>query len=156
MSEILFHTLILATFGVFYRETYNINLARVTDVIGPAGFPRGILLIGMALTLISLFRTLRKGIARNGGKVEELNLQFLGVLGTVVAFIFLSEVIGFLLAGIILLAVVMLLLGNGINYKTAVVPVIAGTAFTVIFGQLLSVPLPRGMGIIRELSFLIY
>ncbi len=161
MGEIIFHIGLLGALGLLFSETLKINIERVTDAVGPAGFPRGIILLAAVLTAFSLFRVFKTYLVnRNNGKasigVEELNTKFLGVLGSVILFIFLNSVLGFLLSSLILIASLMRLLGNREKLKILIVTLCAAALFTVLFGRVLSVPLPRGMGIIRDFSYLVY
>jgi putative tricarboxylic transport membrane protein len=162
MGEIVFHIALLAVLGFFYNDVLSIDTTRVTDVVGAAGFPKAIIVLAFILTAFSMytaFRSYSKQHALGQTKklhIEEFNIQFLGVIASIVGFIFASDVIGYLLASIILVAILMALLGQRKPVK--IVTISLGTAFifTMVFGKLLHVPLPRGMGFIQELSFLIY
>lgn len=158
MGEIVFHIALLAVLGVFYNQTLSIDTTRVTDVVGAAGFPKAIIILAFILTGISLYKAFRhySDTTRKQHKIEELNIQFIGVLVAVVTFIFATDVIGFVLASIVLSAVIMLLLGLKKISKVAWISVGISSVFTLVFGKILHVPLPRGMGFIQELSFLIY
>lgn len=158
MGEIVFHIALLAVLGVFYNQTLSIDTTRVTDVVGAAGFPKAIIILAFILTGISLYKAFRhySDATRKQHKIEELNIQFIGVLVAVVTFIFATDVIGFVLASIVLSAVIMLLLGLKKISKVAWISVGISSVFTLVFGKILHVPLPRGMGFIQELSFLIY
>jgi hypothetical protein len=158
MGEIVFHIALLAVLGFFYNQTLSIDTTRVTDVVGAAGFPKAIIVLAFILTGISLYKTFRhySETTRKQHKIEELNIQFIGVLVAVVTFIFATDVIGFVLASIVLSAVIMLLLGLKKISKVAWISVGISSVFTLVFGKILHVPLPRGMGFIQELSFLIY
>jgi len=78
------------------------------------------------------------------------------VIASIVGFIFASDVIGYLLASIILVAILMALLGQRKPVKIVTISLGTAFVFTMVFGKLLHVPLPRGMGFIQELSFLLY
>ena len=161
MGEIIFHIGILGALGLLFSETLKINVARVTDAVGPAGFPRGIILLAAVLTVFSLYRVFTAYLVnRNSGEaspgIEEMNIKFIGVLGSIILFIFLNSVLGFFLSSLILVASLMRLLGNREKLKILIVTLCAAALFTVLFGRVLSVPLPRGMGIIRDISYLVY
>lgn len=162
MGEILFHVFILGGFGVFLAETMNINTARITDVIGPVGFPRAVIILGMILTAVSLYQSTKKYLAKkkksNGSKVPvaELNIKFVGVLIGVVFFILISEYIGFFLSAFILMTTIMILLGADDKKKVIGITIVAALIFTVVFGRVLHVPLPRGISLAKELSFFLY
>jgi len=161
MGEIIFHIGILGALGLLFKETLKISIARATDAVGPAGFPKGIILLAVVLTVFSLYRAFKAYLVLKNNRevslgIEELNIKFLGVLGSVIVFIFLNSVLGFFLSSLILVASIMYLLGNRERVKILIVTLSAAILFTIIFGRVLSVPLPRGMGIIRNISYLIY
>ncbi|MDD3343889.1 MAG: tripartite tricarboxylate transporter TctB family protein [Sulfurospirillaceae bacterium] len=162
MGEIVFHIAILAALGFFYNDTLSIDTTRITDVVGAAGFPKAIIVLTFVLTAISLYFVFRKYIEeshKNIGKklvIEELNVQFLGLIGSVVAFIFVSEWLGYFPTSILLVFFIMFLLGQRKISKIFITSIVTSVVFTLIFGKLLHVPLPRGIGFIQELSFLLY
>lgn len=162
MGEMVFHIVILAILGFFYNDVLSIDTTRMTDVVGAAGFPKAIIVLAFIMTVGSLYGSFRKYTERSGkemGKqthIKELNVQFIGLIVGVVAFIFATEVIGYLIASIFLVIFVMVLLGQRQPGKVITISVSTAVVFTLIFGKILHVPLPRGMGFIQELSFLIY
>ena len=163
MGEIIFHILIMGGLGVFYNEALHINTSRMTDVIGAAGFPKAIIILGFVLTAISLYISYKKYVEakRNASgagheKAKELNIQFAGILGTVIVFIFMSHFIGYFLGAILLMIAIMFLLGQKKVSKIVSISVVTSLVFTVVFGKVLHVPLPRGIGVIKELSFLLF
>ena len=161
MGEIIFHIGILGSLGLLFMEALKINVARATDAVGPAGFPKGIILLAVVLTAFSLYRSVRAYLVIRNNRVasvgiEELNTKFLGILGSVIVFIFLNSILGFFLSSLMLITSIMFLLGNRDRLKILIVTLSAAVIFTVVFGRILSVPLPRGMGIIRNISYLIY
>jgi hypothetical protein len=160
MGEIIFHLFIACGLGAFYVESTNINTTRVVDIIGAAGFPKAIILLALALTLISLYITFKKYMKNSmedSKQLEgEINIQFIGMLISVVLFILSTSFIGFILAAILLMVGIMFILGQKSIKKVALIAVITSLLFTVVFGRLLHVPLPRGISLIKELSFLIY
>lgn len=158
MGEIVFHIALLAVLGVFYNQTLSIDTTRVTDVVGAAGFPKAIIVLAFILTGVSLYKAFRhySDATRKHHKIEELNIQFIGVLASVIAFIFATDVIGFVLASMVLSAIIMFLLGLKKISKVAWISIGISSIFTLVFGKILHVPLPRGMGFLQELSFLIY
>jgi len=158
MGEILFHLFLVCGLGVFYVEATNINVARTTDIIGAAGFPKAIILLALVLTLVSLYKTFKKYMANSEKKQSknQLNIQFFGIIITILLFIGLASFIGFIFSALILMISVMLILGQKSIKKVFLISVIASSTFTVVFGNLLHVPLPRGISFIKELSFLIY
>lgn len=162
MGEIVFHIALLAVLGFFYNDTLSIDTTRVTDVVGAAGFPKAIIVLAFILTAFSMYTAFRNyskqqaSMSTKKWHIEEFNIQFLGVIASIVGFIFASEVIGYFLGSILLVAILMILLGQRKPVKITTISLGTAFVFTMIFGKLLHVPLPRGMGFIQELSFLLY
>jgi membrane-associated HD superfamily phosphohydrolase len=162
MGEIVFHIALLATLGFFYNDTLSIDTTRMTDVVGAAGFPKAIIVVAFILTVFSLYSAFRKYADKAhqyGAKkivIEELNLQFIGILVSIIVFIFASEIVGYVLASLLLMITIMVLLGQRQISRILTVSIVSSFVFTLIFGKLLHVPLPRGIGFIQELSFLLY
>lgn len=162
MGEIVFHIVLLAILGFFYNDTLSIDTTRVTDVVGAAGFPKAIIVLAFILTAYSMYTAFRNYSKQQASMktkklhIEEFNIQFLGVIASIVGFVFASDVIGYFLGSIVLVAILMILLGQRKPAKIATISLGAAFAFTMVFGKLLHVPLPRGMGFIQELSFLLY
>lgn len=163
MGEIFFHIFILCGLGTFYVESLNINTNRATDIVGAAGFVQFIIILGFILTLISLFFAVKKrgSIKDSNGdnqkkQIPEFSLQFLGIILSVIIFIFLSYYIGYLLSGIILMAGTMILLGQRKPIKISIISILTSFAFVLVFGKILHVPLPRGISFFKELSYFLY
>ena len=159
MGEILFHVVLLGVLGYFYKESFLIETGRSSDPIGPAGFPQAIILLAIVLTVISLFQTLKKRRKEQSGKPTkyvELSKEFIGLLAVIAIFALLVDTIGFVVGSFLLMLVLLFLLGERKIGKMAGVSFVVSISFTLLFGKLLSVPLPRGVEFLKELSFFIY
>lgn len=159
MGEIIFHVFLMAVLGIFYGETAKINTARMTDPIGPAGFPRMIIIVGFILLAISLAGAFKryKG-AKDGpkGRIKELDPGFLALLAALAGFVLLVNQIGFWISSIALIGIVLVILGQRKVSKVVVITLCASLVFTVVFGKILHVPLPRGIGALKMISYLLY
>ncbi|MET3504140.1 tripartite tricarboxylate transporter TctB family protein [Halalkalibacter oceani] len=72
------------------------------------------------------------------------------------AYVILLPLVGFILSSLVILVAITLLMGVK-KWSSLVLTSVLGTAFlTFLFINLLRVPLPRGVGIFRDLSLLIY
>lgn len=159
MGEIIFHVLMLLIFGVFFNETFDINTKRATDVIGPAGFPQAVIVLGIILTLISLFVVIKKYKEREKNEkmsLKELNVVFIGILAGMVMYTLVVNTIGYFITSLIFLAVVLYLLGERKKVMLILFPLIVAIIFTLLFGRVLSVPLPRGIEPLKSLSYFFY
>lgn len=157
MGEVLFHVIMIVIMGLFFNESLHITTGRTADPIGPAGFPQGIIVLITLLLIISLFNALKK-MKSNSETKEALNLNatYFGVLLSIVVFIILNEIISFTLASIIFCFALFFLLGQKKYFRMLLNSIIIAIVFSFVFGNILTVPLPRGTGIIKELSFFLY
>lgn len=158
MGEIIFHVVLMSIMGVFLNESFKINTSRVTDTVGPAGFPQIIIILSMILITISLISTIRKNKGKlfKGEKVKELNAAFLLLLVSIILFILLVNYIGFFISTFALVGAILYALGQRIIKKVLILSSTAAIAYTLVFGKLLSVPLPRGLGVFKIMSYFIY
>lgn len=156
MGEVIFHMILLAAAGLFFRESFEITSGRVADPIGPAGFPQAILALILLLLLISFFQAMRKMKAKEEAESLHLNKAYFGLLAAIVVFILLNDFISFTLASIVFCFFLFFLLGQKRYVKMTIQSIVVSFVFTLVFGNILSVPLPRGIGIIKELSYFFY
>lgn len=159
MGEIIFHVFLMGVLGVFFGQTNEINTARMTDPIGPAGFPRIIIIIAFILLAVSLKSAVKKYRESKGeekGKIRELDPGFLALLAAIVGFVLLVNYISFWVASLLLIGIVMVILGQKKVPKVVLITLVASLVFTIVFGRVLNVPLPRGYGLFKSISHLMY
>jgi len=114
----------------------------------------------MVLTAISGFLSVRKQIVT--GKKSEVKITTkeaisIGISSGVIAVtLLLIRTFGFVLTIPILLCGFMYQLGCRKPLSFVLLSVIGSLAFTIIFGRIMEVSLPRGTGILRTLSFYLY
>ena len=145
--------------GVFYNESLDINTARMTDPIGPAGFPRTIIIVASLLLIASLIGVVKKYKTHKGekkGKIKELDPGFLALLGVIVLFVMTIGYIGFLFGALIVICSVMWILNERKPMRLIPTTIIGALTFTFVFGKILSIPLPRGYGFFEMVSYFIY
>jgi putative tricarboxylic transport membrane protein len=157
MGEIIFHVILIIASGLFFKESFVISTGRSADPIGPAGFPQTILVIIIVLLLISLFNAIRKvKSSKEKATPLHLNIAYFGLIATIVGFILLNDIISFTLASIAFCFILFLLLGQKKYLKMVINSIVVSLIFTLVFGKILSVPLPRGLGVIKEISYFLY
>ena len=157
MGEIIFHVILIIIMGLFFKESLAITTGRSADPIGPAGFPQAILVIILVLLLVSLFKAIGKvKAAEQKASPLNLNMAYFGLLAGIVVFILLNDLISFTLASTIFCFILFWLLGQKKVIKMTINSIIIAVVFTLVFGQILTVPLPRGIGVIKELSYFLY
>jgi putative tricarboxylic transport membrane protein len=129
------------------------------DALGAGGFPMILGVIGLAILVFitaKVFKDKTKipipmlRLKSVEGKLLALNIVIFS------AYLLLMDVIGFALSTLLFL------FGSarGMGYKKTVLLSLFSLLLTVVlvftFGKLFFVPLPRGIGIFRELSYFIY
>jgi len=159
MGEIIFHIFLLGMMGVFYNESLGINVARMTDPIGPAGFPRTIIILAALLLIPSLLKaikTYKETKREKKEKIKELDPGFLALLFVIVLFVMTIGYIGFLFGALVIICTVMWILNERKPLRLISTTIIGALTFTFVFGKILSIPLPRGYGFFEMVSYFIY
>lgn len=158
MGEFIFHVFMIVASALYYMESFKINTNRITDTIGPAGFPRAVVLAMILLLCVSLFDAIkrRKTKGKSNEKIKEFNPSFLALITLIVGYVVLVNTLGFLLSTLILVAGMLIILGQKNPKIVASISIVTMLVFTFVFGNLLSIPLPRGIGVLKDISFLIF
>ncbi|RXT00684.1 tripartite tricarboxylate transporter TctB family protein [Ammoniphilus sp. CFH 90114] len=160
MGELIFHIILLVVIGLFFKESLVIDTERVSDPVGPAGFPQGIIVICAVLLLISLYQAVRKYTNRDktvsSEKPAELSKEFMGILAAISIYLLVVDYLGFILCTILFFIALYALLGRGISFKETARSVVFSFGFTLVFGTLLNLQLPRGIEILKTFSYWIY
>ncbi len=154
MGEILFTLAMLAIFGVFLHGTFAIETGRSVDPIGAARVPEAVVILGGLLCLYILAKEIKKFMARQDtttGKIK-LNVKTMILLVLLVAFLLAMDYLGFYVCAVLLFFAITLMLGNKSYLRSAAAALVSVTVFVLLFGKVLSVPLPRGEGVFRILS----
>ena len=159
IEQIVVHGVIF--FGMLFLYITSLSLpAGTIDPLGSAWWPQVVLTIGMVLTALSGFFSVRKQIVT--GKKSEVKIKKKEVVSIafssaiMVATLLLIPRLGFILTMPIFIAGFMFQLGCRKPLSFVLVPVIGSLTFTILFGRFMAVSLPRGEGILRFLSFYLY
>ena len=162
MAELIFNAVLgIVLVGYLVMGLIMKRTDDPTDLLGAGGFP---VIVG-ALALVVLVAITVK-ILRNregeGVKLPMFDLKHLdgraALLNLVLLalYIGLLEVIGFTLDTLLYLPVAALAIGYRKKINIALFTVIMTAVIILAFGKLFFVPLPRGLGLLRELSFILY
>lgn len=161
-------------FSVFFLiSALNIPNDRSSIAVGPAEWPIMILSFMMAMGILLLITSIRdhkKGISENGEAVELSGDDLIGdrrnpnivkgghwyILLAIAIYILLLPIIGFLFVTPVLFLFLAWLLGLKKKRILILVTVIAMSTFVLLFIYALNIPFPRGIGIFRSISFLVY
>ena len=158
--EMIFN-IVMGVFILFYLVlAFLLKRESLTgDALGAGGFPVILAVIALALLVLITAR-----IAKDKTKIPIPMLDLKAVEGRVLAlnivilsaYLLLMDIIGFALSTLLFL------FGStrGLGYKNTIVLSLFSLVLTgilvVTFGKFFFVPLPRGIGIFRELSYFIY
>jgi len=129
-----------------------------TDVLRASGFPVGVIVLALVILLILIAKYIMQ--SRKEGKpiFRDLGVppKLVVIAGAIVAYMGLMSVIGFILSTLTFVFVNPVIMGYR-KYRVLVFfSVIVTTVLVVLFGKLLFVPLPRGFGLLREISYYLY
>lgn len=158
--ELIFNAFI----GIFltFFLVFSLLLDKKTiagDVFGAGGFPIVLAVLGLCVLAGIVIKGLKDkskvhialfDIKSQSGKAVILNVAIL------TAYLFFMNIIGFLLSTLIFV------FGStrGMGYKklhiVAIFTIVLSAVLVFVFGRLFVIPLPRGIGLFRELSYYIY
>lgn len=158
--EIIFNVLI--GLGVLFYLAQAVQLPATdnpADVLGAGGFP---IIIGIVALIGLAMVTIRVVKEKHTVDIPMLNLRsvdgrmvFINVL-VLAAYVGLLDVIGFILATLLYLVAAPLSMGYRKPLVLAVFSSVTTAVMVAVFGMVFYVPLPRGVELFRDLSYLIY
>jgi len=158
IEELLAHGVLFVGMLVLYFETKNFPMLNIGGTLGAKWWPQNILLLAMFMTLASAVFVARK--QATGGEKTKVNKEELISLGLsaviFAAFLMAIEVVGFIGAVPVLMVGFMLQLGARKVLSIVMAALLSSIGFALIFGRLMEVPLPRGMGMARAFSYIVY
>jgi hypothetical protein len=155
-EELVVHGVVFLIMLMLYFETKSFPNMNIGGSLGPGWWPQVILTLGMLLTVLSASLAARKktgpGMIVDREEIISLTISVL----IFVVFLVMIEVLGFVGAAPILVAGFIWQLGGRKITTLIGASVGCSIGFVLLFGRLMEVPLPRGMGAIRSLSYLLY
>ncbi|MCR4706402.1 MAG: tripartite tricarboxylate transporter TctB family protein [Clostridiales bacterium] len=162
MLEMVFNGVLALIFLFFIIGGANIpRLSRPADIVEAGGFPivfGSIALILLIAETISQLKKLKKGER----ETEEAPLygpgfvKLLIVLCMTVLYILLVKTVGFTILTVCYTFVALFILGSKKPVFNAIFAVAATLVLVLIFGRFFGISLPRGIGVIKNLSFYLY
>lgn len=149
---------------IFINNFIKISSTRgAAQQLGPKFWPFVILIGIVFLTGIIIFNVLReikKGkwdTEEEDAKLEQFNdKRLLTLIGLTVFYVFILTYVGFLSVTPIFIILISWLIGIRVIWKNLVFSILLTAIFIYVFGNFLDVPLPRGLGFFREISFFFY
>jgi hypothetical protein len=129
-----------------------------TDMLRAGGFPIGV--IALALVVLALLITRYVLHCKKEGKRvfagPGVHPKVIAAAAAIGLYAALMNIIGFIIATLVFTLVNPLIMGYK-NYRIlAVFSVVLTVVIILVFGKVFYIPLPRGLGFLRELSYYIY
>lgn len=154
------HGIILVAMAFLFYTAFSFPALNIGGKLGAAWWPRLILGMGMVCTILSAFFAMRKYRKAENVKKTKISKKEVGSLGISAGIIILAllliQYVGFLGAAPVLLFGFTFQLGSRKLLSLVLFPLLATFVFAFLFGRFMEVSLPRGLGIMRVLSFYLY
>ncbi len=158
--ELLFNIFLALFLIVFFLISMTFEGITIsTDKIGPEGFPQMVIIISAFLLFFITINTIKE---IKNSKKEKFNFNDKGFRVMVVNIVLLAiylfslNYIGFILSTFLFSLVAIWSMGYKSKGKAVIFTIILTLSITLVFGKVFFVSLPRGIGLLRELSYLIY
>jgi hypothetical protein len=159
-AELVFNGLLGLVILIFLVQALLLPASdNPADVLGAGGFPA---ILGVLALIVLAAITLHVIRARRPIKIPMFELDTLDgrtvALNVVLLLAYLSllDIIGFVLSTLLYLPAAGWLIGYRRPLPLVLYAVAITATMTIVFGILFVVPLPRGIGELRELSYMIY
>jgi hypothetical protein len=158
--ELVFNIFLAAFLIVFYAVSLSFGGMTIsTDQIGPGGFPQIVIILSLIFLLINTVDLLKNKKNTKKTKFDFHDKGFkIMIIGIALfaLYIVLLNLLGFMLSTFIFSSVTIWMLGYREKLKGLAFTLILTISITLVFGKFFFVSLPRGIWILRELSYLIY
>ncbi len=160
MAELIFNTALAGFLLImlFYSKTFRTDTVD-GDLLKSGGFPALLIIIGICILAVIIIRQIkdRSGnnnkiidISTRSGKAVLINILIL------TAYISVLNTAGYAVSTLLFTFFAASAMGYK-KYRLLIVYAAAVTViFIIVFGRIFYVPLPRGTGFLRELSYYIY
>ena len=144
----------------FYALTFQINVVAGFEEMAPSLWPR-FNLIGMAVMAClilgrAVWTKIRTKATDAAAKASFPLVPVAGSIGILFGFIFLTPYLGFLFTALLATAAGMRLLSEKNKMVMIVLPLVLVALIYVVFGRVMGVPMPRGVGIFQDISYFLY
>lgn len=160
LMELIFNALIAIVIVIYLLLSLKLGPSTTEgDIFGAGGFPIIIAILGLIVLGIVTLEVIKKGkkidipmfkIKTTNGRAVTLNVLALSV------YVALMGYLGFILSTPLFLVSSAKSMGYKNNKALALFTVVTTVALVVVFGKIFYIPLPRGIGVLRDLSYYIY
>lgn len=158
--ELIFNIFIALVLLVFFVSSMGLEGMDIsTDKIGASGFPQMVIGIGFLLLLFITYNQIK---TRSKQQKNVFNFKDKGFktmlinIGLLTAYIFTMNYVGFIVGTFVFALVAMWSMGYREKIKGLIFSLVLTMGITLVFGKVFLVALPRGIGLLRELSYFIY
>ncbi|MDQ0338208.1 putative tricarboxylic transport membrane protein [Caldalkalibacillus uzonensis] len=149
---------------LFTDQIIKVSAARVaSEQLGPKFWPKLLLLGIVILTLVQLVKTIVESLRKDRDEQGEqayirqlTDVRLVSMIALIFVYIVLLPQLGFILLTPVLLLFISWLVGVRPWWKNLLSTVVITAALIFVFGHFLQIPLPRGTGLLREISFFLY
>lgn len=178
--EIIFDVCLCAFLAVFYILSYDFKTgtAKAGDILGAAGFPRIVIVLAFVLLVVQIISAVKKALrqrralkraapvqegeappepeAAGDGRDRRGYIRVAACIGIIILYFILMKWAGYLIATFVFAFCFAKAVGYKSNWKLLIFAAVLAVGLTLVFGLLFSIPLPRGVGPLKEFSFYIY
>lgn len=157
MGEVIFNGIVGGLMLFFLWGSRTIEDLGGGDPIGPAGFP--VLMASMGLVLlVALSVQGYRARGEKGASGEKLPLSPAALTSLLLLALYVPalSVLGFIVSSFLLLSALVFVFGCPSIRRSLFVGLVGTAASVLLFGRILHVALPRGMALLRVLSYYVY
>lgn len=129
-----------------------------TDVLKAGGFPTGVIVLSLIVLVILMAQHMMR-CRKEGRPVfsgQGIHPRLIAAAAVISAYVALMNVIGFILSTLAFTFVNPLVMGYKKYRILAIFSVVLTAVIILVFGKVFYIPLPRGLGFLREFSYYIY
>lgn len=170
-KDYIFYSIVVMFAIFFLTMTSQIKITNGSFTIGPRTWPYILLILMLALGTFGIISNFIKSKKTQATETTEttddkedseperrlFNLSIpIVCLLAVIIYVLLLNALGFILSSLLFLYGISFLLGEKKQLNAIIFSIVTTTVFVLLFSVLLSIPLPRGMGIFRQFSLLFY
>lgn len=164
MGSIIFSFILFAICSYFFIQSVTMVDLRVVDPVGASGIPNIVLFLLVALTLYTLVSeiikyTKTKRTNQSEIKKKVLNKPLIIIMSIILSiglFILLLNKTGFFIGCLLLTPILLICLGAKNKVQIVICSIGVPILFSFVFGNVLNIPIPKGVGIFSEISSVLY
>lgn len=160
VMEAVFTVGIMIFLGIAAFLSFGISGETIAgDLFGASRFPLVVIGIGLTLCALLLVKQLRAKKGK-GEKLLDLSMPSGRAIAhaalALVVYLAVMNILGFILSTFLFCVAEALVMGYRKRGKLAMFAILATAGLFLLFGKAFFVPLPRGIGLLKEISYLLY